>query len=58
MKAVLQEAHKRGQGNGFAAGNFPGAGGGRHRLVPKAKTDVSVPWKGQGREENRCLGSD
>lgn len=32
------------------------AGGGRHRSVPGAETDVS--WKGQGGEENRCLGSD
>lgn len=58
MKALLQEARGRGQGSGFAAGNFPGAGGGRCKSVPGAETDVSVPWKGQGGEENRCLGSD
>lgn len=58
MKALLQEAHERGQGSGFTVGNFRRAGGGRCRSVPGAETDVSVPWKGQGREKNRCLGSE
>lgn len=54
----LREVRERGQGSGFAVGNFPWAGGGKHGLVPGAGTNVSVPWKGQAGEENLCLGSD
>lgn len=58
VEAILREAHERGQGSGFAVGNFPWAGEGKHGLVPGAGTNVSVPWKGQAGEENLCLGSD
>lgn len=57
-ETILRKAHGRGQGNGFALGNLPWASGGRGGPVPGAESDVSVPWKGQGGKENRCLGRD